>query len=201
MPRKPRFRRLEASVAEPGVKATLPPIEFQLLEPVDGVYLGDLRELMSVVALMAAMAPKVGVSMSLCRVKDGRAFSRVGLNRRVCLVALFQLPDRPPAVLVDVEHSENHPLSTLALRYKQNQSFREIEGHVSQLLDRLVDRGGHWDVEAEIAFSGICDCQHFPRVLRRRGSFGKICYLRKWARKLCNKLDIEIEMLIGSESV
>lgn len=183
--------RIHVSVAEEGLGAALPPIEFRLLEPAEPGYLGELEALIGVIGLMAKMLPTVRIAMSLCSLKQGRAFSLVDRHRRVCLIAIIHPPDRPPLVMIDVDHSGRCALSSIVLKYNRSCTFQEMEEHVATLLCGVVDRSGRWDTELAVEFEGACECKRLPRVLRRHERQDDKSYQMVWAMRLTEELGLE----------
>ncbi|PWB84476.1 MAG: hypothetical protein C3F11_01055 [Methylocystaceae bacterium] len=183
--------RVHVSVAEEALDATLPPIEFKLLEPAEPDYLGELAALIGVIGLMAKMLPTVSIAMSLCSLKQGRAFSLAGRRRRVCLIAVIRPPARPPLAIIDVDHSGGCALSSIVLEYHRPCSFQEMEEHVAALLGSLVDRGGRWDTELAVEFGDACECRRLPRVLRLHERQNDKHYRMIWAMRLTEELGLE----------
>ena len=183
--------RVTASVGEEDVGATLPPIEFHLLEPAAPNYLGELEPLIGALHLMAEMLPAVQIAVSLCVLKRGRAISIAGHHRRPCLIAVLWPPTSPPLVLMDVDHTGALSLSSLALRYSRSLPFQEIEEHIKVLLDRMVDNHGRWDTDPANILSDSCECIRLPRVLRHRERIGQKAYWKTWAMRLIDRFDLE----------
>lgn len=183
--------RVTASISGEETGATLPPIEFHLLEPADPNYLGELEPLIGALHLMAEMLPTMRMAMSLCLLKPGRAVSVVGHRRRPCLIATLRPEKLPPLVLMDVDHAGGFSLSSLALRYTQALPFRDMEEHIKCLLDGMVDNHGRWDTDLMNAFSTVCDCVRLPRVLRNRERIDQKAYWKAWAMRLIEQLELE----------
>lgn len=146
--------------------------------------------MMTVIRLMADALPTVHVASSLCLLKPGRAFSLTGRYRRSCLIALFTPKAGVPLVLMTVDHSGEHALSSLALTYRRPCSFQEMEVHLAALLNGLVDNGGHWDMGRVTDWSDLVAVRRLPRVLRCRDRFEDEDYLSVWATKLGIKLGL-----------
>ncbi len=186
-----QHRETHASMEEPAVGwGALPPIEFRLLERAGWNLLGKLEPLANVIETMAALLPDVEISMSLCLLKRGRSFSWVKQERRACLVAVFRPASGVPVVLLDVDHAGQRALSTLMLRYRQAVAVSQIEKHIQVLLDRLVERGGHWDDPAEKGFAEIFACERLRKVLRQEGRKNDAIYLNIWANRLICSVDL-----------
>ncbi|MBF5096018.1 hypothetical protein F1643_18170 [Azospirillum sp. INR13] len=186
--RNPRRLRSAVSVAEEDSSDALPPIEFRLLEPAGPDEVGELEPMMTVIRLMANALPTVQVASSLCLLKPGRAFSLIGRHRRPCLTALFTPKTGIPLVLLNVDHSGEHALSSLALTYRRPCAFREIEEHLAALLGGLVDAGGHWDTDAVRKWNDLVMVKRLPRVLRCRDRLADADYLAAWAERLSVRL-------------
>ncbi|HYD30294.1 MAG TPA: hypothetical protein VEB64_05475 [Azospirillaceae bacterium] len=198
MPKKKRKRKV-ASVSEPGLKAELPPVEFQMLQPVGSDYLGGLEPLIKVIGIMAEKLPDVSIATSLCPLKAGRAFSMAGQNRRVYLVAVFTPAIGHPVLLLDVDHSGDHALSALMVKFRQPQTLAQIEGLARTLTDGLVDNGGHWDFAHLDFFAELCAYTKMPKVLRRRERADQKNYLTQWATRLRERMGlIDAGLLTGT---
>lgn len=185
--------RVAASVGEEEAGATLPPIEFHLLEPADPDYLGELEPLIGALHIMAKMLPTVKMAMSLCALKRGRTISVTGHHRRPCLIAVLWPPASPPLVLIDVDHAGGVSLSSIVLRYAHSLPFRAMEEHITALLDGLVDHHGRWNERSAESFADVCECIRLPRVLRHRERIDQKAYWKSWAMRLAERLGLEPE--------
>lgn len=183
--------RVPASLAEAGLNATLPPVEFELLEPADPGFVGELKPLLDVLRLMKEDLPTVSVAVSLCSLKRGRAFSMSGRHRRPCLVALIRPPSLGPLVLLDVDHSGGWKLASLFLKCREGLPFRAIEENIEKLLSGLVDNGGLWPASGHDAFPQDCVCIRLPRILRRHERMEEVGYQRLWAARLIEWLGLD----------
>lgn len=165
----------------------LPPIDFKHLERADD-YVGETAWLAVVVRQIAVLRPHIQISMSHFFLKKGREFSEIGRGRRACLVALFLFPDRPPSVLIDVDHTGLRGLAAMMLRYTAECTFAEMEGHIKTLLDALVDNRGIWDRKAEGNLPSFVTCRRQKKVLRRQGERTPDEMLSVWTERLLNRL-------------
>lgn len=179
--------RVIASVGDEAIDKGLPPVEFQLLESADWAHAGETEWLVAAVRMIAEEFPDIQVSMSLCFLKRGRAFSMINRDRRTCLVAVFRLGDLQ-AVLVDVNHAGIRGLAGLMLRYTRACSLLETEKHLQTVLDALVDCSGKWDAKAEEKLPDFVTCRRLPKVLRRQGKRSKEEYLRVWVERLVERM-------------
>lgn len=179
--RYPASLNLEAS------QKGLPPIDFKHLERADD-YVGETAWLAAVVRRIAVLRPHIEISMSHFFLKAGREFTKTSRGRRACLVALFQFHDRPPAVLIDVDHTGLRGLAAMMLRYAAECSFAEIEGHIKTLLDALVDNSGKWDRKAEANLPSFVTCRRQKKVLRRQGERTPDEMLSVWTERLITRL-------------
>lgn len=137
---------------------------------------------------IAVLRPNIQISMSHIFLKKGREFSETGRGRRACLVALFQFPDRPPVVLLDVDHAGLRGLAAMMLRYTAECPFAEMEGHIKTLLDALVDNSGKWNREAEANLPAFVTRRRQKKVLRRQGERTSEEMLSVWTERLLNRL-------------
>lgn len=183
--------RISASVGEEEPGATLPPIEFHLLEPAAPDYLGELEPLIGALHLMADMLPAVRIAVSLCVLKRGRAISLAGQHRRPCLIAVLWPSSCPPLVLIDVDHAGGFSLSSLALRYRKHLALQEMEEHIKTLIDGMVDNHGRWNTNLANAFAEDCACLRLPKVLRQKERMDEQAYWQLWAIRLANRLGLE----------
>lgn len=191
----PKPRRRKVSVAEPGPGAVLKALEFELLEPMETSWVGTLGPLVEVLKRMAGMMPEVRVASSLTPVRDDYRVSRIGesrLDRRPALVGVLWPDDRPPVVLIDVDHSEGLSLAMLALRYGAQPLMKDIETDVRALLDAMVGRSGAWHLEAvdERVASGALDVARMIKVLRQPYAQERTDYLAEWTVKLIERLGL-----------
>ncbi|WP_448208569.1 hypothetical protein [Azospirillum sp. sgz302134] len=186
--------RVAASIGEDVPGATLPPIEFRLLEPANPEYLGELEPLIGALHLMAEMLPTVRIAMSMCALKRGRAISVAGHQRRPCLISVFWPQARPPIVLLDVDHTGGFSLSSLALRYLKHLPFREMEEHIKNMLDGMVDNHGRWNIKTADAFADAVECIRLPRVLRHRERMDQKAYWKAWAVRLAERFGWECDL-------
>lgn len=179
--------RFPASVNPEVLQDGLPPIDFKHLERAND-YVGETAWLAAVVRRIAVLRPHIQISMSHFFLKKGREFSETGRGRRACLVALFQLPDRPPTILIDVDHTGLRGLAAVMLRYTAECSFAEMEGHIKVLLDALVENSGKWDRKAEANLPPFVICRRQKKVLRRQGERTLDEMLTVWTERLLNRL-------------
>ncbi len=91
-------------------------------------------------------------------------------------------------VLVSVDLSGERALSCLALMFSLPCEFSTIEKHVSELLDGLVDHGGHWQTGAVEKRPALSAIKRFRRVLRCHDRLKNSAYLNAWAVKLSVRL-------------
>jgi hypothetical protein len=182
-------RTVNATAGErTGPSGGLPPIEFKLLEPVGTCEFGTLDALRETVAYMQQLVPCAQISLALCFVKDGRAFSRIGRHRRMALVVAIIQPRLAPIVLLDVERTGVPALSLMSLRFKlPDTDAAQIESAAKLMLDGLVDGGGLWSHEAESALGAVCACERHPKVLFPRHKN----LTAQWATKLVERLGLQ----------
>ena len=106
--------------------------------------------------------------MGLCMLKQGRVFSLAESMPRVCLVTVITVPAYLPVVLLDVDRADNRSVSTLLLRYHDLSVVQDMERHIQQLLDALVDNSGRWGIEAESALLPVCECIRLRNLIPER---------------------------------
>lgn len=176
--------------------ASVPPLEFRTLESYSWEFAGELQALADTITIMAGRLNNVEISMSLCRLKPGRAFSSVGRRPRCCLVIHINVANEPPIVLLDVDRAGEWALSTMALEFLKPVVFSEIEMYVKTVLDRLVDNGGHWDPLVGGELKDACTCTRLPKVLPKRGSNCEKEYQTAWALRLALKLGLPLKQMI-----
>jgi len=186
------LRRLQrsASVGEQDASSSVAPLEFRLLDPAGPEEVAALEPMMTVVGLMAKDLPTVCVASSVCLLKGERAFSMVGRHRRPCLIAVFTPASGIPVVLVSVDLSGERALSCLALMFSSQCNFATIETHINDLLDGLVDHGGHWETAAVEKRPALSAVKRFRRVLRCHTRLKDSAYLEAWAVKLSARLGL-----------
>lgn len=168
--------------------AKILPIDLQFLESVSWPQLGTLGAMAKTVQFMASMLPDVQVSMHFCKLPSGRAFSMTERHPRTCLIALFNRMTCPPIVLLDIDRSDGHALSTLVIKPHQMVSVLDLEETIKKVLDAVVRNGGHWCEELERKLSEQCYIKRLRRVLPKRKEEVSDAYLRVWAVRLCNRL-------------
>ena len=170
--------------------APIPPLEFRTLESYPWDVAGDLQALAETIEMMAGLISDTEISMSLCRLKPGRAFSTIGRRPRCCLVTLINVTGKPPVVLVDVDRGGEWALSTMVLSFLEPAPFSDIDMHVKTVLDTMVDNGGHWDSFADSALREVCVCRRLPKILPKRGGKEDSRYRTTWAYRLAIKLGL-----------
>ncbi|WP_146056782.1 Tn7-like element transposition protein TnsE [Chromobacterium alticapitis] len=176
-----------ASLGQQGANANVLPIDLQLLESVAWSQLGTLESMAKTVQLMATMLPDMRVSMSFCKLPLGGMFSMTERRQRVCLIALFNSKSVRPVVLLDVERSGNHALSTLAISF--NKDDDSIEAVIQSVLKGVVSNYGRWSNLVEKDFFDMCNFTRLPRIIPHRDKAFENHHVWKWAVRLCRKLN------------
>lgn len=179
--------------------AGVTPLEFRTLEAYPWDDAEELQALADAVSIMAGLVAETEISMAICRLKSGRAFSTIGRRPRCCLVIHVRVVDKPPIVLIDVDRGGEHALSTMALTFIDIVSFADIEADVKKVLDRLVDNGGHWDRELDSELHKTCTCARLPKVLPERWRNESRQFRTIWALRLATKLGLPLNMLLPTE--
>ncbi|CAH1209622.1 hypothetical protein PAECIP111893_03078 [Paenibacillus plantiphilus] len=134
----------EVSTQDSVVGGDTPPIDFQTLETIPASEAIGLEPFFQMIEMLKKTV-SVNVRMSVVRVPPGRRFSVcIDGSRRTC--AIVQLTNRAStSYIVEVARPDNWSISTLILRPMNQSSFKVIERNIKQLLDGLVQKGGHWD--------------------------------------------------------
>jgi hypothetical protein len=189
-----KFRVVHVGADRECMGAQLPPIEFRTLQVHPWELAGELQALADTIQIMATLVEDCKISMSLCQLKPGRAFSIAGRLPRSCLVAHISVSGRPPIVLLDVDRTGERALSTMALHFLDFLSYAKLETYVQSVLNHLVGRGGHWDSHLEKELTHICICERLPKILPLRGAHNDSSYHQKWAWRLANKLVLPLKM-------
>ena len=176
------------SASEQGINAELPPIEFKVLSPASWDLVGDLEGTVKTIERLSAYCPSVNITMSLCYLKSGRAFSMSNRSPRVALVIVLKTVTNPPIVLIDIERTGVLALSVQMLRFKVNVTLLSMESHIKKILDGLVDSSGHWNTEIEVSSNEYCVFERLPKMFTPRNNIISSEQVDKWAIKLLNKL-------------
>ena len=187
-----RGRRIKGSVGRESRGSHIPPLEFRTLEAHPWDFVGELQALADTITIMAGLFAETEISMSLCSLKQGRAFSTVGRRPRCCLVVHINVANSPPIVLMDVDRAGERALSTMSLAFLEPAPFSEIETHVKAVLDRLVDHGRHWDPLVEKELQEVCICTRLPKVLPQRDNQPDRRYRKVWAWRLALRLGLPL---------
>jgi hypothetical protein len=165
------------------------PLEFKLLEqaPLDAA--GECAYLVRAIELMTERIVNLTISIGVCFLRDGRKISRVGDNRRGCMVALLQRKGRHPLVLIDVDHASLEGLSALVLRFHKMAELSTIEEAIQHQLSELVRYGHRWNPNAENLSPETYSAERLPRLMRTRGRPVTSSYVTIWAEELIDRLN------------
>ena len=185
--------QIKGSASRESRGSSVPPLEFRTIESFSWEFAGELLALADMITIMADLLNSIEISMSLCRLKPGRAFSTVGRRPRCCLVIHINVTNEPPIFLLDVDRAGERALSTMALAFLKPAVFSEIEMYVKTVLDRLVDNGGHWNPLVDEELKEACTCTRLPKVLPKRGSKREKEYQTVWAWRLALKLGLPLK--------
>jgi hypothetical protein len=184
----PKGKRVTAGGRGPS--GALSPIEFRRTPRTWLSRLGTLTALYAVAQAMRDLVPGSQITATPCFLKEGRAFSMAGLERRQALVVCITLPDRAPVVLLDVERTGVPALALMAMHFLAPKVGAPIiEAATKIMLDALVDHGGTWNTAIEGHLAPVCRCERYPKALvpRDSPSFDP----RQWAMRLLERLRIE----------
>lgn len=187
-PRRFKFKRLNVSVGAPEPQGNIGALEFNLLKLVDWEHSGTLQAMLEAIKLMPSLCPGLSVSTGLCELKQGRVFSLANRHPRTCLVAIFEVNDGLPVVVLDVDRTGDKAVSTLLLRYPNEVSLLDIEQDIKLLLDCLVDASGRWDHAAEEMVSRRCDFQRLSKLIPERTKTRDSEELANLAQRLLHRL-------------
>lgn len=184
-----RTKNIKVSGGERAGSAKLPPIEFSLLDAAPTSRMGNLDALDETARHMRDQLPGVGFVMSLCQLKAGRAFSQIGREPRSAMVVVISRHAVAPIVLLDVERTGVLALSLVVLRFRSPVvDSRQIERVAKEMLDGLVDAGGHWSNKVEERLTSECTCERFPNLLIPR-DMAKF-RAKIWALRLIERLGL-----------
>ena len=176
--------RVISSVAPEAFGGTISPVEFQILEVASWNHLGELEALTKVIQVIAGRHTDIGISMSPCYLKDGRAISQAGRHRRAFLVVVFDRPGELPVVLLDVDHSGDRSLSSVVLHYLVRRTGMEIERDIQALMDEMVDNSGKWPRPIGVEMSDRVRCSRVAKLCRRQAAASRDDYIEAWADRL-----------------
>lgn len=185
-------RRVGGSLDREAQGSSLQPIELRTLQSHSWDAVEGVQAFAKTMSILATLLADTEVSMSLCRLKAGRAFSVVGRGPRCCVVVHVRVAQQAPLVLLDVDRSGGWALATLAVSFSRPLSLPCLEGYVKTILDRLVDRGGRWDGSLEGELRGVCAFLRLPKVLANRDTNSASGYKARWARRIAHELRLPL---------
>ena len=121
-----------------------PPIEFQTLETIPVSEAIGLESFFEMIQVMKR-AFQVGIRMSVLRVPPGKKFSFCpnGARRTCAVVQVTTIYGT--SYIIEVARPDDWSISTLVLRPTKQIDLRAVEKEIKNLIDGLVDKGGHWD--------------------------------------------------------
>jgi hypothetical protein len=183
-----RYKRLQRGLGAEMEGGLAKPLEFKLLEqaPLDAA--GQCAHLVRAIELMTERVSNLTISIGVCFLRDGRKISRVGDNRRGCMVALLQREGRHPIALIDVDHAALEGLSALVLRFYKETDLLTIEEAIQHQLSELVRFGHRWNPDAENLSPDAYSAERLPRLMRTRGRQVTSSYVTIWAEELIDRL-------------
>lgn len=112
-----------------------------------------------------------------------------GHYRRPCLIATFTSVDKPPAILLEIDHTGLTALSALSIHAQSDVTARRIEFFILTILESL-ESNGHWPSDRERIGDREFKTQRIKRMLRHPSRSGNAEYQTKWAAKLIDKLGL-----------
>jgi hypothetical protein len=134
----------EVSTQDSMVGGDTPPIDFQTLETIPAHEAIGLEQFFQMIEILKKSFP-VNVRMSVLRVPPGKRFSICANgSRRTCAIVQVAYHGSTYYV-VEVARPDDWSISTLILYPSDQISFRAVEYSIKQLLNGLVEKGGHWD--------------------------------------------------------
>lgn len=187
----PQRRVVKVTVSDIATTPMLPPLSFRVLQLASPDYIGDLGPLLDTLRRIRKLLPQtVHMATSLCAMPETSPLAWSGPQRRPCLVAIFSPADRPPIVLLEVDHSGINSLSALSLHARRKTQPENLDVHINAVLGRL-ESGGRWPTDLERVGDGDFTVQRIKRMLRRRNRAENADYQTRWAAMLVKRLGLE----------
>ncbi len=183
-----RHKTINVSISDISATGALQPIAFRLLEVAPPGYEGELKPLIDTLRRMRAILPSVKISGTPCILPGEKRVTRVGLHRRLCMIATFECLAIPLTVVVDVDHAQGLKLS--ALKLTTGGGFEEMEHALHQILTSMTDRNGRWPQDLEHHFDAAVEIERIPKLLRKDIRMDDNDYQTKWAAMLAEKLGL-----------
>ncbi|WP_027087428.1 Tn7-like element transposition protein TnsE [Cohnella panacarvi] len=134
----------EVSTQDSIVGGDTPPIDFQSLETIPVSEAMGLELFFQMIEILKKSFP-VNIRMLVLRIPPGKRFSICpNGSRRTCAVVQVTYGNSVSYV-IEVARPDDWSISTLILRPINQIEIRAVEDNIKQLLDGLVQKGGHWD--------------------------------------------------------
>lgn len=188
---KTRQQIIEVGVSDLSTTSELPPLSFKLLEPAPSGYAGTLEALIETLRRMQKLIPAVSICSSLCLLPFGKSISQTGRHRRPCLVATFYRENKPPVVLLDIDHTGDLALAAIGLKFRHAVTLEQMERTISDVLSDLVQYNGHWPSELELRHRSLVEVIRIKRMLRVEEQSDDSAYQTRWAVLLIKKLGVQ----------
>lgn len=168
----------QVSVQDSIVGGDTPPLDFQSLEMVPISEAIGLEDFFKMITLLKEMT-SYSIRMSIVRIPPGKRFSICpNGTRRTC--AIVQVSNSVfTKYILEVARPDNWSISTLILDPSNLIHLESIERTITQLLDGLVQKSGHWDQY----ILSLCAGTHIEKLKHYHNDNP-----RDWAIKLKGKL-------------
>ncbi len=155
-----------------------PPIEFSSLEVLSPNEAIGLEAFFQVIQLLKKKYP-VEINMSILRLPLGKKFSLCpDGSRRTCAIVQIRTSNHTKYI-IEVARPDSWSISTLILSPKEKFPFRRVESDMKNLLEDVVNKGGHWD-------QSIIDGYYNWDIIKLRHSQG--ASLHDWGENIVHKL-------------
>ncbi|MFZ5643055.1 MAG: hypothetical protein ACOY46_05660 [Bacillota bacterium] len=156
------------------------PIEFDSLDVVQGYTGQGLEEFYKAVEYIAETVKGASMSMGIINLPLGKKFSFCPEGpRRVCAVLFIKLPGSSPCWVLEVSRPDSWSVSTLLIKPMMDISPQTMEKIINGLLQSLVFKGGHWDVN---------DLSKYKSVMFEKMKHVKFQPPVRWGIRLLSKL-------------
>lgn len=185
-----RHEHITVSVSDISMVPKLPPLSFRTLQLAAPDYIGDLRPVVDTLRRMRKLLPStMTVSSSICAMPLSTPLAMAGRYRRTCLVATFTSINKPPTVLLEIDHTGLTALSAVSIHAQRAVDVKHVEAFILTTLESL-ESNGHWPRDLERIGRREFRTQRIKRMLRHPSRADSAEYQTKWAAKLIEKLGL-----------